>query len=146
MENYQKDHLIDQGLQLDYESNQQLNEASKWSKFLSVLVFVIGGIILIALVIGSTAIVKAFDSSEQFAGLENLGAGVIIALGLIVASVIGVSYYFLFMFATKIKTALATNDAEMLNTAVASLKIFFIISAVISTITLLSTIFSIFNN
>lgn len=148
MENFQKDFLGDQGLQVDHEVRQQFQESAKWAKFISISAFVIFGIVLIAFGFGGSAMVAQMKNLETFSEFDSLGNGlgfgIILTILLVVFAIIGVVYYFLYNYAAKIKLALSTDNTETLNKGLLSLKIFFIITAVFSIITLISNFSQLF--
>jgi hypothetical protein len=148
MENYNQDLLADQGLRIDEEASQHLAEAAKWTKFLSVTMFVLCGVLLLFGVFGASAMIAAFSSKlggGQLAGLGGgLGAGVVIAIIIFVVAIMVVYYYFMYNFSNKIKLGISSGDTSLINAGINSLKTFFIITIVFSGISLLSTVIGLF--
>jgi hypothetical protein len=144
MENYNQDQLTDHGLKVDNEVRHELSESSKWAKFLSMTIFVFCGIFLIVAIIGSTALVTLFDKMDMFGSLASMSGGIIIGVIVFIVALVAVVYYFLYNFSVKMKLALQTDNEQAMNAAISSLKTFFIISAIGSGLTLLSTLSSLF--
>ena len=144
MENYSQDLLESQELQIDYESNRALEESAKWGKFISIVLFVFAGILLIVGLLAVFLAASTLSALPVFGSISGLGTELLIGIILFVVALVVVTYYFLFIFSTKIKTAIATDNASNMNTAIGSLKTFFAISAVISGISLLFSIYSLF--
>jgi hypothetical protein len=117
------------GFGIDQSSRAHLSEAAKWAKFLAIVGFVMCGlIVIIAIFAGSflALMSKSFNngdgSSVQFSG----GMGAVVAIFYIgIAILFFLPYLFLFRFATRMKTALNTNDQLTLNTSFQNLKIMF---------------------
>lgn len=146
MENLEQDHLEELDLHIDNDVRQKLYETAKWSKFISIVMFVACGFMLLFGVLGGTAFLSIFKNmSSDYAFMNEIGGAVIIVVVLIIVAVIGLVYYFLFNFSQKIKAALVSDNTEDLNAGLRSLKIFFIISTVIAIISLLNNIFNLFN-
>ena len=65
-------------------------------------------------------------------------------LSLFLVLVAAFIYFFLFQFATKVKSALATENADQLSSGIKSLKTFFIISTILAGVALLNSIINLF--
>ncbi len=145
MENYSKDVLAHSDLQLDNPIKMRLAESAKWSKFIAIVLFIFAFIILIAGVFGGGVLLAAFKRSESSMGnLANLGSAAIMIIFFVLASALGVMAYFLYNFSIKIKVAIDTDDPAIITEAFAALKIFFIISAVFTLLSLLNSILTLF--
>lgn len=119
------------GLSIEPSAKSHLSEAAKWAKFLSIIGFVILGILMFAGILSiafmggnrtTPTISEAFPASQ----MESAGFRYLFAVIYIVLSVL---YFFpclfLLRFANKMKTALAANDQETLNASFQNLKILF---------------------
>ncbi len=145
MNDYNSDQLNNLDIRVDNEVKNQFAEASKWSKFISILVFVFAGIMLLVGVLGSAFILEAFDKMNGgFSQYGNVSSALIIGAVVVIVALVSVNYFFLYKFATKIKTAISTNDQLAMTEALSALKIFFIISAVISALSILKSIIDLF--
>jgi hypothetical protein len=143
MENFNQDHLTNMDLEMDREVRLQLNEAAKWSKFISIVMFVASGLILIFGIVGGaalTGVLRKFGRTYDVLG--GFDGAVFIAIIAFIAVVLALVYYFLFNFSQKIKTALLSENTADFNAGLKSLKTFFIITTVFAILTLLSTVYN----
>jgi hypothetical protein len=145
MENYNTDKLSSIDLQIDEEVKQQLTETSKWTKFISISMFILCGIILIAVSVGGRTLMLFLSKvNSPLIALLGYSGGILITIIAVIMIGVAVVYYFLYRFSAKIKMAIATENTLVFNEAFSSLKIFFIITAIVSIITLLGSLTSIF--
>lgn len=145
MENVQHDHLINMDLEIDSNVHQQLNDAGKWTRFISIVMFVASGLILLFGVIGGAALSNVFRNlGSGYSVLGDFDGGIFIAIVAFVAIVLAVVYYFLFDFSNKIKTALLSENIGEFNKGLRSLKTFFIITTIFAIISLLSSVYNLF--
>lgn len=146
MENLQKDHLTHMDLEIDTQVRQQLNDAGKWSRFISIVMFVASGLILLFGIIGGAALNSVFDRlGSGYSVLGDFDGGIFIVIVALGAIVLAVVYYFLFDFSNKVKTALISESTSEFNKGLKSLKTFFIITTIFAIISLLSSIYNLFN-
>lgn len=110
-------------LQIDQQSISYLGETARWAKFLSIVGFVLCGLMVIfALFAGSIlATFSKFGNTDAFS--STMGMGVFISLLYIVIALL---YFFpclfLFNFSAKMQMALRNNDQTNLNVAFGNLK------------------------
>jgi hypothetical protein len=114
-------------LSVDQTGRAHLAETARWAKFLAIIGFIMCGlIVLIGLFFGS--IFSLFTSPYSNSPYNDLsvrgsGFGAIMAVYYIVIALI---YFFpclfLYRFANKMKTALASNEQDVLNTSFQNLK------------------------
>ncbi len=143
MENNENDQLSALDLEVDNEVRQLLIETSKWTKFISLSMFIIGGFVLLFGILGGSLMMGVLGKMDNsFGSLAEFGGGILIAIIVIVVAFFVVVYYFLYKFSTKMKSALTAENVLDMNEAFGSLKLFFIITTVIS---ILSLAYSIFN-
>jgi hypothetical protein len=141
MENTDQDFLTELDITIDSDVRQQLYEAGKWTRFISIVMFVICGLLLLIGVFGGAVFLSAFRSlGGRYGFLGDFGGVALILAATVIAAALAVVYYFLFNFSQKIKTALLTENTADLNTGLKSLKIFFIITTSIAIISLLNTV------
>ncbi len=145
MNNFNSDQLNNLDIRVDNQVKNQFAEAAKWSKFISILVFVFAGIMLVVGVTGGSYILQAFEKlSGSIPQFENVNAALIIGAVVVVVALVSVNYFFLYKFATKIKQAISTEDQMAMTEALSALKIFFIISVVISGLSIIKSILDLF--
>ena len=117
------------GFGIDQSSRTHLFEAAKWAKFLAIVGFVLCGlIVVIAFFVGSFLAMMSNSYNNGYSGSARLtgGMGVLVTIFYIgIAILFFFPYFFLFRFATRMKTALNTNDQLTLNTSFQNLKIMF---------------------
>lgn len=112
--------LINSPLQIDTIAHAHLAETAKWANFLSIVGFVLSSIIaIIALFAGTLlgSMSRGFGSSSSM-----IGAGFITVVYLLIAALYFFMSLFLYRFASKMKTALYSNDQEYLNSSFMNLK------------------------
>jgi len=117
------------GFGIDQSSRAHLAEAAKWARFLAIVGFVLCGlIVVIAFFVGSFLAMMTNSYNEGYSSTARLtgGMGVFVTIFYIgIAILFFFPYLFLFRFATRMKTALKTNDQHTLNTSFQNLKIMF---------------------
>ena len=116
------------GLSIDPAAKLHLSEAARWARFLSIVGFVIIGLIVL---------VGIFAGSIMGTMMGNVGAGnelgnprvtggimgsLLVIIYILAAALYFFPCLFLYRFATKMKTALAADDQETLNTSFQNLK------------------------
>lgn len=117
------------GFGLDQSARAHLSEAAKWAKFLAIVGFVMCGlIVVIAFFVGSFLAMMTNSYNDGYSSTARLtgGMGAVVTIFYIgIAILFFFPYLFLFRFATRMKTALNTNDQLTLNTSFQNLKIMF---------------------
>ena len=121
-------------LQVDSGNTPYLAEAAKWAKFLAIIGFVICGMTLLTAVLTSSflpSLAQVDDDLPPMGTTESIGAAIVF---IIVAILYFIPSLYLFRFASKMQTAIRTNDQISLNDSFKNLKsclkfwgIFFII-------------------
>jgi hypothetical protein len=109
-------------LSVDGASSGFLKETSRWAKFLSIVGFVMVGLmILISLsIIGLGSSNALLEASFQNAGYSSPMMVGVIYLVMAVVSIF--PYLYLFQFGSRMKAALDASDQDALNSAFSSLK------------------------
>ena len=136
---------------IDEMSRNHLAETAKWAKFLSIVGFVMCGLIVLASFFVGTFFSASTDRYERY-GDENPLAGLGILMTLFYLA-IGVLYFFpclfLFRFATQMTAALNTNEQVTLNTAFQNLKRMFrylgILTIIVISLYIFAFIFAMIN-
>ena len=117
------------GFGIDQSSRAHLSEAARWGKFLAIVGFVLCGFIVIAAIFaGSIFALMSNSYSDEYRNSAQLtgGVGIFVTIFYIgIAILFFLPYLFLFRFATRMKSALNTNDQLTLNTSFQNLKIMF---------------------
>ena len=144
MENIGTDRLTELELQADDDIRKQLAEAGKWTKFISVTVFLFAALLLFLVGIYSESITQAFNliSYTRLPFLNELGGrGMLILLFLIII-LFAALYYLMYRFSAKIKKALATEQSDEMTRSFSAIKLFFIITTVLACLSLVFNIYS----
>jgi len=116
------------GLGIDPAAKAHLTEAARWARFLSILGFILLGLLVLAGIFAGSifGMMGQRVSGGQIGASEMAGMGGLLAFVYIFIAVI---YFFpclfLFRFANKMKAALIANDQETLNASFQNLKILF---------------------
>lgn len=115
------------GMSVDQISRTHLSEAAKWAKFLSIMGFIgCGLIVLVGVFFGSFFSTFSSDLNRNSPYGDMPASGGFGAIAAVMYIIIALIYFFpclfLFRFATRMKTALASNDQETLNTSFQNLK------------------------
>lgn len=143
MENFNQDHLTNMDLEADREVRVQLNETAKWAKFISIVMFIACGLILIFGIIGGAALTGVLRKlGGTYDVLEGFDGAILIMIIVFIVAVLALVYYFLFNFSQKIKMALLSENTADFNAGLKSLKIFFIITTVFAILGLLSNVYN----
>jgi Family of unknown function (DUF5362) len=116
------------GMNVDQTGKTHLSEAARWAKFLSIIGFIGCGLIaLVGIFFGSifSMFTGQLDNSP-YSDMPSSAASGLGALAAVFYIIIALIYFFpclyLFRFATKMKTAIASNDQETLNVSFQNLK------------------------
>lgn len=129
------------GLGIDPAAKAHLSEAARWARFLAIIGFVLVGLIVIfGIFAGSifglmSSRMSSSESPFGSSGMAGMG-GMFAVIYIIIALIQFFPCLFLYRFATKMKTALAANDQEVLNTSFQNLKILFRYMGIITIIVL----------
>ncbi len=142
--NYERNDQLDElGLHYDNDARRELFEATKWARLISIFVFVGCGLFVLLILLAGSRIISYFEAN-LFASLGESGVVLIIAGVAVLLALVVATYYFLFSFSSKTKDGLITENTPGINAGFASLKLFFIITSVISILSLLATIYQAF--
>ncbi len=145
MENLNKDHLTNMDLEMDREVRLQLNETAKWTKFISIVMFIACGLILIFGIAGGAALTGVLRKlGGTYDVLGSFSGAILIIVIVFIIAVLALVYYFLFDFSQKIKTALLSENIADFNAGLKSLKTFFIITTVFAILSLLNNLYNLF--
>lgn len=125
-------------LQVDYESGNRFREASKWGRFIAVVLFICIGLFLLVLTFASAALIQGL--SATYPGVATLG-GVFIAALFIIAAVYVYITIQLFRFAALVKEGIERQDQATFNNALKSLRNYFIASGIVSLLVIIWSVY-----
>ncbi len=117
MEQQQSENLFD--LQLDQQSSVYLAETAKWGKFLSILGFILTGLLLIVGIFMGSFVASSMATTE---GLGGMSSTFFTMIYIIIALVYFFPCLYLFRFSTKAQEALRSNEQGMLTESFKNLK------------------------
>ena len=129
------------GLNIDPAAKAHLSEAARWARFLSIVGFVvIGLIVLVGVFAGSILGTMGSGLGGNDMGSARVTGGImgslLVVVYILVAALDFFPCLFLFRFASKMKTALAADDQETLNTSFQNLKKLFRFMGIVTIIVL----------
>jgi hypothetical protein len=104
-------------LQVDQRGSAFLREVAKWSKFLSIVGFIVMGLFLLVMVFAGAAMSTALSTTY---GAAAGSMQLILLAGFIL--IYFFPCYYLYKFATKMQVALRNNDQDTLNSSFENLK------------------------
>lgn len=140
MEPNQEQSLFDSNM--DHVTQEHLQSVAKWTRFISITGFVMLGLVVILLLAAGSQLATAFSSLPGFGALDMAGA--VIAILIIVLLIFGIWVFFLFKASNLLANGLQTRNSAMLAEGFSAMKTYFIISFVLSILSLLSTLYSSF--
>lgn len=143
MEQEQNTSLFQLGL--DGPSTYTLKNAASWARVLAVTGFIMAILFIIFGILMQTIISKAGGSFRSMEGLDGTSsmnvANSMGTMGLIIYVIFGglyaISSLFAYSFASKVSTAIKTNDQDLLTAGFSGVRNFFAFWAVLSIIMLL---------
>jgi len=116
------------GMSVDHTARTHLAEAAKWAKFLSIMGFIFCGfIVLVGIFFGSfiSMFTPRYGGNSPYNDIATTSTAFGTTMAILYIAIALIYFFpclFLFRFATKMKTALASNDQEVLNTSFLNLK------------------------
>lgn len=127
-------------LSIEPITKAHLSETARWARFLAIVGFIFLALMVVAGIWLSTTIASDFSHLENEYGRSSgmfaaMGAGVMVFY-IIGAVIMFFPLLFLLRFANKLKTALAANDQQVMNTSFQNLKAYFRYLGIITIIVL----------
>ena len=106
-------------LELNNNAVEALRESAKWSMFLAIMGFIgIGFMVIAALFVGSAMAMMPDDPNIPMSGIKNY----LSFIYLIVAALYFPPIYYLYKYATGMKSSLQTRNSQSVSDALVSLK------------------------
>jgi len=116
-------------LQVDYDSGNKFNEASRWARFFAIVCFVGIGLMLLWLAIAGLAVRQVFSTFMPGSYFEGMG-GLVIGIIVIVLGIFGFLMFLLYRFATLVKQGIQMQDQSLFNEGLKNLKNYFLINGI----------------
>ena len=142
MEDIKEDFLTSENeLGIENEIPGYLIDTSKWAKFIAISFYVITGVCVLLFasfgneIMNNFRVFRSYDSEAS-----QMLVFAIITLVFVVAIVI-VTYYFLLNFANKIRAGIESENIDMVNGGLKSLKTHFIIIGILSMLALIMSLY-----
>jgi hypothetical protein len=147
MEQLQDDFLSSENeLRIENETSGYLVETSKWAKFIAITFYILTGIVVLFFIVYGNYMSDTFGSADRYGSGSEYGtryfAVMTIVLVLIVA-VVGVTYYFLLSFANKMRAGIETENTDLVNNGLQSLKVHYIIIGILMMLGILLSLYNI---
>lgn len=111
-----------------------LNQTRKWTHFLSIVGFVMCALLAIGALLFGTVMSSKLDFADEFIG--TIESGFITVIYLVVALICFFLYLYLYRFSKRLKTAIATNNSEVLEEAFHNLKAHYRLTGILTIVTL----------
>lgn len=128
-------------LEVDFDSGGKFNEAAKWAKFISIVIFIGIGLVLLGLVMaGPRGLERALRESMPV--YAEQGERVYYAV-LIVMAIYTYITILLFRFATLTKQAIQTQNQALFTDGLRHLKRYFLIHGVFALVSIVYNIFGV---
>jgi hypothetical protein len=108
-------------LQLDQQASNFLGEAARWARFLSILGFVMCGLLVLLGIFMGTFLANSFGGMN-LGGASMLGSGFFTFIYLLAALFYFFPCLYLFHFGSKTRLAIRNNDQELLSASFKNLK------------------------
>lgn len=124
-------------LQVDRNASISLAEAAKWSRFISVIYFVLFGILLMTMVFGFASM---RSDLERILGEGSLNPAIFLTALVPVLALIFVMAFLLNRFASFTRDAIARQDQYLLDKGIKALKNYFMIYGIIAVLSLASNL------
>ena len=116
-------------LPITQETSGYLIETSKWAKFIAITFYVITGIAILIMLIWGSYLFNTVGTYRSRV-IENTITIAIISM-IIATIVVAITYYFLLVFANKMRMGVETENIEQVNVGLGSLKVHFIIIGIL---------------
>ncbi len=133
----QTDHLTEPELSIDREVAVQLAETAKWTRFIGITFFVCCGLMLLMVAFGSQYFSQVFERFSLPMGSEGFMVMAIVMV--IVTAVLAVVAWCMLNFGNKVKAGIQTENTELFNRGLNSMKLYFIIAGAFGILSLLGT-------
>jgi len=130
-------------MEMDSNAQAHLLSISKWAKFISVTGFVIGALVLLGLATGGREILNTLTALTSL-GQTNI-AGALIVAAIIVLGFAGTWLYFLLRASGMLRRGLQSRNTNDFAEGFKAMRIYFVLSIVISVLSILGTLFSLVN-
>ncbi len=137
MDHQQESSLFD--IQMDTDAQTSLLSISKWAKFVAITGIIIGAIVLILASAYGPQIIQAFTSLFSI-GMNQEEAGMLIAILVIAVLMVSFWLYFLLRTSSLLNRGLESRSSAQLAAGFRSMRVYFVISFIMSLLSILSAL------
>jgi hypothetical protein len=136
--------LDNDNLIIDEEAGNHIAVSGKWARFIGILVMAFFGLALLSTLFAASEMGRALKGYVPFLGLLSNSIELTVLFMLLGIGIGGYTYYQLYSFGQRAPQAVAQNDGEGLANSLRSLKLFFILSTIVSLLSLIFTLYGTF--
>jgi hypothetical protein len=119
----QQENLFD--LHLDQQSVNYLSETARWGRFLSILGFILCGLLALTGVFFGSVMSRMMPNGGDNPAFSMISAGFFSTILIVFALIMFFPTLYLYNFSTKIRRALSNNDQHVLTESLKNLKSLF---------------------
>jgi hypothetical protein len=131
--------------ELDHPTAEEFIDTARWSKMFGIMILSLTGLAVLFMLLAWGKISELFGSLFGMAGSDGQMAMVMVGVVvLLFAAVAGVLGFLVVRAANRIRAAIRLKDQGLFNSGLSDLKISFIIYGIISILSLLANLFSLF--
>jgi hypothetical protein len=130
-------------MELDAQGQTSLMSVTTWTRFMTITGFIVCGLAIIGLLAAKDDLADAIASYGSISASSS-EIGILVIVCVIVLAIVLVWLFLLFKASTTIKRALVSRNSAELADGFKHLRNFFILSTIFSTLSLISTIKSLF--
>jgi hypothetical protein len=130
-------------MDIDALGQSHLNTISKWGKFISITLLII---VLLGILGLATQYDKIINQIGDLMSFDNKTAGILLAIVIVFIGLILLLLFFLLRACTLIRQGLVAQNSDRIADGFKALKVVFTISIIFSTLTILSTVYTLISN
>ena len=130
-------------MDIDAVGQNHLNSVTKWGKFISVTLLIIVALGVLGL---ATQYQKIIDQIGSLMAFDNKAAGILLAIVIIFIGVILVLLFFLLRACSLIRQGIVSQNSDRIAEGFKALKVVFTLGIIFSSLSILSTIYTLVTN
>jgi hypothetical protein len=125
-------------MNMDSTTQSHIQSISKWTKFISITGFIVAGICLLLFAAYGESMIESFSILLRFGSTQEVS--LLIAIVVIALVISGCWLYFLFRASTLLKQGMVSRNSNQLGEGFNAMRIYFILSFIISILGILNTL------
>lgn len=126
---------------VDQVTAQELNETSRWARLLSIIIFSLCGVVLLAMFVASGQIQDSM-STQLGSGNGSTAYTFVVIIVVVAIAIVSLMMFFLLRAANSIRSGLRLKDQALFNRGLSDMKVYFAIVGVFSILGLLGNLLS----